>query len=74
MVLQDKEVSRCEDHQTKSPPMLQWRHATMEGELLVDLLPSGQLGVSQDYTYSDHFQRASHQVSIFCSILHPSSW
>ena len=37
----------------------------MGGELLGDLLPSGQFYVSQDHDYSDHTQIAPHQVSRF---------
>ena len=43
----------------------------MGGELLGDLLPSGQLDVFQSNYYSDYSQRAPHQVSRFCYGLQP---
>ena len=42
-------------------------------ELLVDLLPSGQLGVCQSHAYSKYSKIDSHQVSWFCYGLH-SVW
>ena len=43
----------------------------MGGELLADLLPSGQLYVYKSHAYSKNPQRAPHQVSRFFSGLHP---
>ena len=41
------------------------RHAEIGGESLVYLLPSGKLGVFQYHAYSEHSQRAPHQVGKF---------
>ena len=71
MVLQEKEGSTWEAHITQIPPMHPWRHVSMVGELLGDLLSSGQLDVCQGQDYSDNYQIAPNQVSRFCSGLHP---
>ena len=63
--------SRWESHQTQILPMRPWRHADIGGELLGDILPSGQLGVCQGHAYSGNPQRSPHQVSMFCSGLQP---
>ena len=60
MVLQEKEGSRWEAHQTQSLLMQPWRNETMGGELLGDLLPSGQLDVYQGHSYSDRPQIDAH--------------
>ena len=70
MVLQDKEGSILEAHQIKIVPVRPWRYAAMGGELMGDLLPSGQLGICKIRAYSKYSHRASHLVSIFCSGLH----
>ena len=44
IVLQEKKGSICETHK-KISPVCPWRHASMGGELLGDLHPSGKLYV-----------------------------
>ena len=45
IVLQEKKSSRWEAHQTQGLSVHPWRYVAMGGELLGDLLPSGQLDV-----------------------------
>ena len=71
MAIQDKEGPIWEDNQTQILPMRPWRHAEMGGELLGDLLPSGQLDVYQGHSYSENNKIAPHQVSRFFPVLHP---
>ena len=71
MVLQHKKGSICEDHQTHIPHMRPWSHGEMGGGFLGDLLPCGQLDVCQVHAYYDNPQIDPHQVSRFCSGLHP---
>ena len=71
MFLQEKKGSILEVHQTQLLHMRMWRHVSMGGELLGYLLPSSQLGVFQGRAYSEHHQRDPHQVSRFCSGIHP---
>ena len=70
MVIQDKEGSIWEAHQTQSPPVFPWKYAEMGGELMGEVLSSGQLDVCQIHAYPKYPQRASHQVSRFFSGLH----
>ena len=71
MVLQEKEGYICESNQKQRILVLPWRYATMEGELIGYLLPSGQLDVYQSLAYYNYSQRASHQFGRYCSSLHP---
>ena len=64
MVLRDKEGSRWE-------AIRPYSHVSMVGELLGDILPTGQLDVCQVHAYSDNHQRAQHILSTFFSGLHP---
>ena len=71
MVLQEKEDSIWEARQTQTPNIIPLCHESMGGGLLGYLLTSGTLGVFKGHAYYDSSQRAPHQVSIFCSSIHP---
>ena len=70
MILQEKESSIWEAHQTQGPPMRLRRYAEMGGELLGYLLPIGQLDACLSHAYPKYSQRDSNQVSRFCPGLH----
>ena len=67
MVLKEREVSIWGANQKQNPPMRPWRYEEMGGELMGELPPSGPFNVCQSHSYPKYYQRASHQVSRFCS-------
>ena len=71
MVLQDKYGSIWEAHQTQILPMIPWIHVIMGVVSLEELIAGGELDIFQGRAYSYNPNIDPHQVSRFCSGLHP---